>query len=408
MTTTGPPSVIGRPLRGPARWWLAHARIAAALALVLGVVITALGAGIGIRYLTKTGLTRTSLLGLIMLAAGLALLTYGWHIFWRATHRWQRLWFIPSVLVALLVMFSIAQGAMLAYAPRNDLGSTTPAAEGLSYRDVTFRTSDGVRLSAWFLPSINHAAVVTMPGSGSNRSATLGQATVLAQHGYGVLMVDPRGQGRSGGHAMDAGWYGDRDITAAVTFLQQQPGVDAARIGVLGLSMGGEAAIGAASADPAIRAVVTEGATGRTAADKAGYLPGGVSGAVQRGLDRLTYGTAALLSPAPEPGTLHRAIGQARSTPFLLIAGSKAVDEADAVGYLRTAAPDRVQTWTVAGAGHTRGLATAPREWATRVVAFFDHALGEAPVYRSNSTSTGAACCQISTFKTYFAMSGTA
>ncbi|HEU5271998.1 MAG TPA: alpha/beta fold hydrolase [Jatrophihabitans sp.] len=376
VTTTAPPIVIDRPPHGPARWWLAHARFAAAVALVLGVVVTALGAGIGIRRLTKTGLTWTALIGLLMLVAGLSLLAYAWRVFWRATHRWQRLWFVPVVLVALLTMSSIAQGGMLAYAPRNSLGSTTPAVEGLTYRDVTFRTSDGVRLSAWFIPSVNHAAVVTMPGSGSNRSATLGQATVLARHGYGVLMVDPRGQGRSGGHAMDAGWYGDRDLTAAVTFLQRQPGVDATRIGVLGLSMGGEAAIGAAAADPAIRAVVTEGATGRTAADKAGYLPGGVLGAIQRGLDRLTYGTAALLSPAPQPGTLHRAIGQAQSTAFLLIAGSKAVDEADAVGHLRTAAPGRVQTWTVAGATHTHGLATAPQQWTTRVVTFLDHALG--------------------------------
>jgi pimeloyl-ACP methyl ester carboxylesterase len=217
-----------------------------------------------------------------------------------------------------------------------------------------------------------------MPGSGSNRSATLGQASVLAHRGYGVLMVDPRGQGRSSGHAMDAGWYGDRDIVAAVAFLQHQPGVDASRIGVLGLSMGGEAAIGAAAADPAIRAVVTEGATSRTAADKAGYLPGGAAGAIQRGLDWLTYGTAAVLSPAPRPGTLHRAIAQAQATRFLLIAASQAVDEPDAVAYLSTAAPGRVQTWTVAGATHTHGLATAPQEWTTRVVTFFDQALGVA------------------------------
>ena len=41
------------------------------------------------------------------------------------------------------------------------------------------------------------------------------------------------------------------DVTAAVTYLQHQPDVDANRIGVLGLSMGGEQAIGAAAADPA-------------------------------------------------------------------------------------------------------------------------------------------------------------
>jgi uncharacterized protein len=48
------------------------------------------------------------------------------------------------------------------------------------------------------------------------------------------------------------------------------------------------------------------------------------------------------------------------------------------VAYLRAAAPDRVQTWTVPDASHTGALATAPAEWAARVTAFLDRALGVA------------------------------
>ena len=122
--------------------------------------------------------------------------------------------------------------------------------------------------------------------------------------------------------------------------------------------------------------MVAEGATHRTAADKAGYLPGGITGTIQRGMDKLTYGVAALFSGAPMPGTLHSAITRARRTPFLLIAGGEAVDEPEAVAFLRAAAPDRVQTWTVSGASHTQGLATAPAEWTARVTTFLDRALG--------------------------------
>jgi fermentation-respiration switch protein FrsA (DUF1100 family) len=377
MTTAAPDRVAHRPPPpgwGPTR--VAHPKLAAAIAAVVGVPVTAFGAGIGIRYLMKTGLSWPSVVGTATLLAGLALLVYGWVVFWRRSRRWQRLWFIPATFVAVLSMFSVAQGTMLACSPHNDLGTTTPAANGLTFSNVTFRTSDGARLSAWLIPSTNHAGVVTMPGAGSNRLATLSQATVLARHGYGVLMVDPRGQGRSGGHAMDAGWYGDRDVTAAVRFMQHQQGIDATRIGVLGLSMGGEEAIGASAASSAIRAVVAEGATHRTAADKAGYLPGGFTGVIQRGMDWLTYGTAAVLSPAPEPATLHDAIARAVSTRFLLIAAAKGVDEPYAVAHLRTAAPSRVQTWTVPGASHVQGLRTAPGEWTSRVTTFFDHALG--------------------------------
>jgi pimeloyl-ACP methyl ester carboxylesterase len=355
---------------------LHHPRSVAVIAAVVGAFATAVGAGLGVRHLVEAGVTGTSVLGLAVLLVGLVLVVYAWRVAWRRLRRWRRLWLVPITVVALAGMWSVAVGTSLAVAPRNDLGSSTPADQGLTYTDVTLRTSDGVRLSAWYVPSANSAAVVTLPGSGSTRTGTLAQSAVLARHGFGVLLVDPRGQGRSGGQAMDAGWYGDRDVAAAVAFLRHRPGIDADRIGVLGLSMGGEEAIGAAASNPGIRAVVAEGATHRTAADKAGFLPGGVNGALQRGLDRVTYGVAALFSPAPTPPPLHTAVARATATPFLLIAGGDAVDEAEAAGYLRTAAPDRVQVWTVPRAAHTQGLATAPEEWTARVTEFFDRALG--------------------------------
>ena len=41
---------------------------------------------------------------------------------------------------------------------------------------------------------------------------------MIARHGYGVLLVDPRGQGRSGGDNVH--WAGDRDLSAAAEYLQ--------------------------------------------------------------------------------------------------------------------------------------------------------------------------------------------
>lgn len=376
MSTTAPPGLPQSPPTGWRSRRLQHpGTAAAATAAAVGIVATAVGSGVGIRHVAKPEFTATSLLGLALLAVGLALLAFAGVVAWRELHPWRRLWLLPIAVVSLLLIWPVAEGTMLAVAPRDTLGPATPATLGLPYSDVTFGTSDGVRLSGWYVPSTNHAAVVAVPGSGSTRTGTLDQAAVLAGHGYGVLMIDPRGQGRSDGHAMDAGWYGDRDISAAVAFLQRQAGVDPDRVGVLGLSMGGEEAIGAAAADPAIRAVVAEGATHRTAADKAGYLPGGIAGTIQRGMDRLTYGVASLLSSAPEPRTLRSAMTSAPRTPFLLIAGGMAVDEPEAVAYLRAAAPDRVQTWTVPDGPHTQALATAPAEWTARVTAFLDRAL---------------------------------
>jgi uncharacterized protein len=53
----------------------------------------------------------------------------------------------------------------------------------------------------------------------------LGQAAALARHGYGALLTDTRWHGRSGRHAMDFAWWRDRDIAAAVSLLEHQPGV---------------------------------------------------------------------------------------------------------------------------------------------------------------------------------------
>jgi uncharacterized protein len=255
--------------------------------------------------------------------------------------------------------------------PPGPAGPPTPA----GYQDVAFRTADGVRLSAWYVPPRNGAAVVLLPGAGSTRGTVLGQAAVLARHGYGALLTDTRGHGRSGGHAMDFGWWGDRDIAAAVSFLARQPGVRAGQIAVLGESMGGEQALAAAGSDPRIRAVVAEGVTGQQVADH-GWLPHGVDGALQRGMEWVMYSAAGLLSGAPRPMSIPAAIGAAAPRPALIIAGGAVADEPVAARWFRAASPATVQVWVVPGAGHTQGLARAPRAWEAHVIGFLDAALG--------------------------------
>jgi uncharacterized protein len=243
---------------------------------------------------------------------------------------------------------------------------------------VAFRTADGCGLSAWYIPPRNGAAVVLLPGAGSTRTAVLGQAAVLARHGYGALLVDTRGHGRSGGHAMDFGWWGDRDIAAAVSFLARQPGVHAGTIALLGESMGGEQALAAIGADPRIRAVVAEGATGQQLADR-GWLPHGIDGVLQRGMEWVQYTAAGLLSGAPRPVSIRDGIRTAAPRPVLIIAGGAVADEPVAARWFQAASPATVQVWVVPHAGHTQGLATAPRAWEAHVISFLNAALQPSP-----------------------------
>ena len=72
-----------------------------------------------------------------------------------------------------------------------------------------------------------------------------GRVALVWIGGYGVLLLDARGHGDSGGRAMDLGWFGDLDVTAAVDHLAARDDVDPDRIGAVGMSMGGEEAGGA-------------------------------------------------------------------------------------------------------------------------------------------------------------------
>jgi dienelactone hydrolase len=295
----------------------------------------------------------------------------------RSTPRWRRLFVVPALLFAsYATVWSLGQAIAATNVPRTSVDSTTPADLNLEYRDVEFRTDDGVRLSGWYIPSSNRAAVVMLHGAGSTRSGVLDHAVVLARHGYGVLLFDARGHGRSDGRAMDFGWYGEVDVTAAVSFLQEQPDVDHSRIAAVGMSMGGEEAIGAAAGDVRIRAVVAEGATNRVSADRAWLSDQyGWRGVIQEGVEWLLYNTADVLTAAEPPRALRDAVADLAPRPVLLIAGGGVAEEGHASRYIQAASPATVDVWVVPETGHTAALDTHPAEWDARVTTFLDDAL---------------------------------
>lgn len=352
---------------------------AAAVAVALGTVTGCVGAAIAVPWWSANGIGVRSVGGALALGGGLVLVAAGLRLAWVACRGWRRAVVgIGLVVAAYPVCLPLVVAVSAVNVPRRDVRALAPGELGRPAREVSLRTADGVRLAGWYVASRNRAAVVVLHGASSNRAAVVPHAAVLARHGYGVLVLDARGTGRSGGRAMNLGWWGERDVAAAFAFLARQADVDPGRIGALGESMGGEEAIGALAAVPGLRAVVAEGATGRIAADH-DWLSRryGVRGLLQEGVDRLTYGLTDLLTDAPTPRPLRAAIASSPRRPVLLVVAGDVADERHAAEALRAASPATVEVWVVAGAGHTGGLATDPDGWARRVDAFFDHALLE-------------------------------
>jgi fermentation-respiration switch protein FrsA (DUF1100 family) len=363
----------------------------------VGLAGVLVGGGIGVRHVVKDAASIETGAGLVALAAGVVLLGgSAWRLL-RGARWWQWALAVPVGLVVVALVGLVVVPALVATnVPPTSSGAVTPADHGLDYEDVRLVTDDGVELAAWHIPSGNGAAVVVRHGAGSTRANALDQAAVLADAGYGVLVTDARGHGDSDGRAMDFGWYGEADIVAAVSHLGTRPDVEPDRIGVLGLSMGGEEAIGAIGADPRIAAAVAEGATARTDADT-GWLSEeyGLRGWFQERLAWAQYRLTDLLTDASRPPALADAVAAAAPRPVLLIAAGDLGDETDAAEHLAEAAPGSVTIWTVPGAGHTEGLDVAPDEWRRRVVGFFDEAL----VSDSRPTTPGSASVDVADYE---------
>src|SRR6478672_3559043 len=118
-----------------------------------------------------------------------------------AAHRsrrrtWARRAGIAAGVLFLLVflVYPLGLGAWYLAKPRD---AVHESALGLRHERVTFAASDGVRLSGWWVPGRNGAAVVVVHGGGGDREGAVAHARMLARAGYGVLLYDARGRGRS-------------------------------------------------------------------------------------------------------------------------------------------------------------------------------------------------------------------
>lgn len=344
---------------------------------IVGMTLGALGLVIGAPaayYLRHGGVEGDHYTGLVALVAGATLLLAGPVILWRhrrsdgtRRQRYVRRSAIAlgapvlAVAVGWFVIFPVGLGYIYTHTapqPREpDLG--------VPYETVTVTTDDGLGLTASYVPSQNRAAIVLYPGA-----SRVDEARMLIAHGYGVMLLDPRGQGGSDGDTVR--WAGDEDLLAGAAYLQRRPEVDADRIGAMGFSIGGEMLLRAAAGSDAIHAVVSEGA-----GESVGETDG--SGIFRLLVDPsqalMTAATAVFSNHLP-PAPIVDGIGDIAPRSVLLIYADPGIGgESTRQPQFFAAAGEPKTIWKVPGSSHTGGLDAQPGEYERRVTAFFDAAL---------------------------------
>lgn len=121
----------------------------------------------------------------------------------------------------------------------------TPARLRLIYEDVWLRSSDGVKLHAWFIklfPDCRGPTILFFQENAGNIAHRLEMVRIMLQRlQCNVFMLSYRGYGASDGFPSQHGIT--KDAQAALDHLSQRTDIDTSRIVVFGRSLGG--AVGA-------------------------------------------------------------------------------------------------------------------------------------------------------------------
>ncbi|MBN1269266.1 MAG: alpha/beta fold hydrolase [Kiritimatiellae bacterium] len=130
-------------------------------------------------------------------------------------------------------------------------------------KPITFRVQQQQLIGMLHMPDEASApapAVVFLHGFRGNKQEAhrmfVKMARALCAAGIAALRFDYRGSGDSEGEFSQVTITGElKDAAAALRFIRRRKGIDPARVGLAGMSMGGMVAVLAAARDPGLKAV---------------------------------------------------------------------------------------------------------------------------------------------------------
>jgi uncharacterized protein len=346
--------------------------VRSAVAFTFGVLAALNGGRHAHHILIDGGTTGHDVTGVFALVAGVALVGLAAWIPFRhrgegastPARRWAiRLLMLPALWVAVALFFMPVGMAIVDIHSMPRAIGAPPSAD---YETVSFTASDGVDLEGWYRPSQNGASVLMISGGGGNRRSTLRHAKMLVRNGYGVLVYDPRGSGNSEGTVNSYGWGWEKDAAAALDFLAERDDVEPGRVGVLGLSSGGDIAIDIAARRDDVKAVVADGVA------QIGYLDAKefTDDPLQRAGTWVMFKAIEVIQGRSGPkASLADQIARSRA-PHLIISAGKPEKEWGEL-YDR-AGGDHSELWYLPKATHTAALRQYPEAYEQRVMSFFN------------------------------------
>ena len=253
-----------------------------------------------------------------------------------------------------------------------------------NFEDVRIPSRDeGIELAAWFIPPHNGDDVATAPSviivhginDCRNRPQSLLPAGMLARNGFSVLVIDQREHGAStiedGRTAIGTEEY--LDVLGAWDWLQNEKGIPAERIGLVGYSLGAGTVMIAAGEEPRVAAVWEDSGWGDTSdviKDELARnsLPTFFSSSARLVGQIISGDDITALSPLEAMSKLDgRPIFIAHGNADERINVRYAFDLAEAA----TADGSPVEPWVIPGADHIEAMFDVTEEYEQRLVAFF-------------------------------------
>ena len=241
----------------------------------------------------------------------------------------------------------------------------------LNFRGVTFPSRDGLTLFGRFLPARNHATILLLHPLGSSNTNMLIYAEFLANAGYGVFMIDLRAHGSSDGDTSTYGWREAEDVAGAVDYLLHRLDVNGQKIGVLGISLGAQAALRGALQTDCLRALVLDGLGPVSLSDHGGQ-PKSLRRWVNYPSNWIYYRVYEFMIGGKDTSVM-KAIAQIAPRPILLIASG----EKD-IYFSRLffqAAKEPKELWELPDGEHGAAILKDSHAYMRRVIEFFNKAL---------------------------------